>query len=71
MSSNTGIPQETPIAQQPTARLTSTQRSWSYSHKRWNAFDAWQEHVRKYATTVGTAFSTRQDRDLRRTTIAG
>ena len=46
-------------------------RSYSYSRKRWNAFDAWQDHVRKSAATVGTAFSVRHDRDLRRAVVTG
>jgi hypothetical protein len=44
---------------------------YSYSLKRWNAFDAWQEHIRRSASSVGSAFSARPDRDLRRVVIAG
>ena len=65
MSSNSEILTATAAAQG--ARV----RSYSYSRKRWNAFDAWQDHVRKSAATVGTAFSVRHDRDLRRAVIAG
>jgi hypothetical protein len=48
----------------------------TYSRKRWNAFDTWQEHVRKSAatvsaTTVGAAFAQRHDRDLRRVIVGG
>ena len=43
----------------------------SYSRKRWSAFDAWQEHVRKSAGSVGVAFSERPDRDLRRAIVTG
>jgi len=44
---------------------------YSYSLKRWNAFDAWQEHIRKSAAPVGSAFTVRSDRDLRRAVVAG
>jgi hypothetical protein len=53
------------------AHSTPTSRKNSYSRKRWNAFDAWQDHVRKSAASVGVAFSERQDRDLRRAIITG
>jgi len=43
----------------------------TYSRRRWNAFDAWQDHVRKSAATVGVAFSERHDRDLRRAIVTG
>jgi len=46
-------------------------RKYSYSRKRWSAFDAWQEHVRKSASSVGVAFSQRHDRDLRRAIVTG
>jgi hypothetical protein len=46
-------------------------RKNSYSRKRWNAFDAWQDHVRKSATSVGVAFTERHDRDLRRSVVTG
>jgi len=49
----------------------ATASKYSYSLKRWNAFDAWQEHIRKSAVSVGSAFTARPDRDLRRAVIAG
>jgi hypothetical protein len=64
MSSNS----ETPVN---TATTAPSVRSYSYSRRRWNAFEAWQEHVRKSAGSVGKAFSDRHDRDLRRAVIAG
>jgi hypothetical protein len=51
--------------------LQTTGSKYSYSLKRWNAFDAWQDHIRKSAASVGKAFSARPDRDLRRTVVAG
>jgi hypothetical protein len=73
MSSNTESARRAFAATHPTTCGSTGRdaRSWSYSRKRWNAFDAWQEHVRKYAATVGTAFTARPDRDVRRTIIAG
>jgi hypothetical protein len=53
------------------AHSTPTSRKNSYSRKRWNAFDAWQDHIRKSAASVGVAFSERHDRDLRRAIITG
>ncbi len=53
------------------AHSTLAARKNSYSRKRWSAFDAWQEHIRKSAATVGVAFPERQDRDLRRVVISG
>jgi hypothetical protein len=44
---------------------------YSYSLKRWNPFDAWQEHIRQSAASVGSAFAARPDRDLRRAVVAG
>jgi hypothetical protein len=62
-------------------KLTATQAApaYSYSRKRWNAFDTWQEHVRKsahaahaaHASHAGVAFSGRHDRDLRRAIVTG
>ena len=49
----------------------TTGSKYSYSLKRWNAFDAWQEHIRKSAASVGSAFTARPDRDLRRAIVAG
>ena len=46
-------------------------RTNSFSRRRWNAFEAWQEHVRKSAESVGVAFAPRADRDLRRAVVAG
>jgi hypothetical protein len=51
--------------------FSPTASKYSYSLKRWNPFDAWQEHIRKSADSVGNAFSARPDRDLRRAVIAG
>jgi hypothetical protein len=66
MSTNSETLQDTLAAAQPAASVRKT-----YSRKRWNAFDTWQEHVRKSAATVGVAFAQRADRDLRRVTVAG
>jgi hypothetical protein len=49
----------------------TTGSKYSYSLKRWNAFDAWQDHIRKSAVSAGSAFSVRPDRDLRRQVVAG
>ena len=49
----------------------TTGSKYSYSLKRWNAFDAWQEHIRKSAAPMGSAFTARPDRDLRRAVVAG
>lgn len=54
----------------PTAFRT-TGSKYSYSLRRWNAFDAWQEHIRKSAVSVGSAFAARPDRDLRRAVVTG
>lgn len=56
--------------QLPTA-FKATRSKYSYSLKRWNPFDAWQEHIRKSAVSVGSAFGARPDRDLRRAVVAG
>jgi hypothetical protein len=37
-------------------------RKYSYSHKRLNAFDLWQEHVRKSAQNMGRALFDTPDR---------
>ena len=66
MSSNSETPRDMNAAAQP-----APGRKNSYSRKRWNAFDAWQEHVRKSAATVGVTFSERHDRDLRRAIVTG
>jgi hypothetical protein len=66
MSSNIETSHEPAAAQtQPSARKNS------YSRKRWNAFDAWQEHVRTSAPAAGVSFGGRHDRDLRRSVVAG
>jgi|KBSMisStaDraftv2_1062788.scaffolds.fasta_scaffold29268_3 hypothetical protein len=44
---------------------------YSYSRKRRDGLDAWQEHIRKSATTVGIAFLPRRDRELRRVVVPG
>jgi hypothetical protein len=67
MSTNSETPRGTSAAVQPAPSV----RKNSYSRKRWSAFDAWQEHVRKSADTVGVAFSERHDRDLRRVIVTG
>ena len=66
MSSDSETPRNT-VAAQPAISV----RTNSYSRKRWNAFDMWQEHVRKSAATVDATLPERHDRDLRRTIIAG
>jgi len=71
MSSNSETPQGTAAAQ-PAASV----RTNSYSRKRWSAFDAWQEHVRKsadatHASHGRVAFTERHDRDLRRAIVTG
>jgi hypothetical protein len=67
MSSNS----ETPHDELTAAQAAPAVRKYSYSRKRWSAFDAWQEHVRKSASSVGVAFSQRHDRDLRRAIVTG
>ena len=54
----------------PTA-LKPAGSKYSYSLKRWNPFEAWQEHIRKSAVSVGSAFAARPDRDLRRAVVTG
>jgi hypothetical protein len=50
----------------PQATATGTTpapvRKYSYSHKRLNAFDLWQEHVRKSAQNVSRALFEAPDR---------
>jgi hypothetical protein len=62
---------ETPRTAATAEHSTLAGRKNSYSRKRWNAFEAWQDHVRKSAASVGVAFSERHDRDLRRAIITG
>jgi hypothetical protein len=54
-----------------TTRVQAAGSKYSYSRKRWNPFDTWQEHIRKSAATVSSVFAVRPDRDLRRAVIAG
>jgi hypothetical protein len=54
-----------------TTLIEAARSKYSYSLKRWNPFDAWQDHVRKSAPSVGSAFAPRADRDLRRAVITG
>ena len=53
------------------SKNSDTGKAIDYSLKRWNPFDAWQEHIRKSADSVGSAFAARPDRDLRRAVVAG
>jgi hypothetical protein len=71
MSYNSETPRTTTAAATHSTHSTPAGRKNSYSRKRWNAFDAWQDHVRKSAASVGVAFSERHDRDLRRTIVTG
>ncbi len=43
---------------------------YSYSRKRRDGLDAWQDHIRRSAASVGSAFSHR-DRELRRVVVPG
>ena len=49
----------------------TTGSKYSYSRKRWDGFNAWQEHVRKFAGSIGSDAFVVRDRDLRRTVIPG
>lgn len=49
----------------------ATGSKYTYSLKRWSGFDAWQEHIRQSAASVGSAFTPRADRDLRRVVVSG
>jgi hypothetical protein len=53
------------------AEAAVSNRKNSYSRRRWNAFDTWQDHVRRSAASVGLAFAERHDRDLRRAVVGG
>jgi hypothetical protein len=53
-----------------TTRIKAAGSKYSYSRRRSNSFDAWQEHVRSSAS-AGSAFNARPDRDLRRAIVAG
>lgn len=59
------------LAGQTLASQALASRKNSYSRKRRSTFEAWQEHVRKSAASVGVAFAARHDRDLRRAIISG
>jgi len=73
MSSNSETSHGTLTAAQAAPEV----REYSYSRKRWSAFEAWQEHVRKSAAALHAshggvaAFSDRHDRDLRRAIVTG
>lgn len=49
----------------------ATGSKYTYSRKRWSPFDAWQEHIRKSAASVGSAIAPHPDRDLRRVVVPG
>jgi len=49
----------------------ATGSKYTYSRKRGNAFDAWQDHIRKSAASIGSSFAPRADRDLRRAVVPG
>jgi hypothetical protein len=53
------------------SHLKAGRSGYSYSLRRWSGFDAWQEHIRESALSVGNALSASRDRDLRRTVVAG
>lgn len=77
MSTNSATSPGTIASAQPAAvEAAPSVRKNSYSLKRSNAFDAWQEHIRKSAGAMhgshgGVTFSRRHDRDLRRAVVAG
>jgi hypothetical protein len=53
------------------ALIKTVGSKYSYSRKRRDGFDAWQEHIRRSAAAVDNAFSSHRDRDLRRPVVAG
>ena len=53
------------------ALIKTVGSKYSYSRKRRDGFDAWQEHIRRSAAPVDSAFSAHRDRDLRRAVVAG
>ncbi len=55
----------------PVAFSDLTGSKYTYSLRRWDAFEAWQMHVRKAADSVVSAFPPRSDRDLRRAVVPG
>jgi hypothetical protein len=67
MSSNSDVSPTSSV----TARGKAAGPNYSYSRKRWSAFDAWQEHVRKSSASADSALSARPDRDLRRAIVGG
>jgi alkaline phosphatase len=64
MSSNDHAPGSVAVATGATHATPA--RQYSYSRRRWNAFEAWQEHVRKSAAAAAGAFKELHDRDMRR-----
>lgn len=68
---STAATADSTLDSETSAGQTPASRKNSYSRKRRSTFDAWQEHVRKSAASVGVAFAARHDRDLRRAIISG
>ena len=68
MSSTTSTAPQASLA---AALIDAARSRYSYSRKRWDAFDAWQKHIRNSAVVAGGTISVSRDRDLRRTVIAG
>jgi hypothetical protein len=54
-----------------TALNKTTGSRYSYSRKRRDGFNAWQEHVRKSAVPAGGVPFARRDRDLPRAVVPG
>ena len=54
-----------------TALKDTIRSKYSYSRKRWDGFNAWQEHIRKSAGYSGSVSYANRDRDLRRTVVPG
>ena len=67
MSLNSNAPSKSFAA----ALIEAVGAKYSHSRRRRDGFDAWQEHIRKSATSVGVAFSVHRDRDLRRAVVHG
>jgi hypothetical protein len=67
MSLNSSAPSKSFAA----ALIAAVGSQYSYSRKRRDGLDAWQEHIRKSAVSVGSAFSPRRDRELRRAVVPG
>jgi len=53
------------------ALIEAVGSKYSYSRKRRDGLDAWQEHIRKSAVAVEGAFYPRRDRELRRAVVPG